>query len=55
MSWKKLEKFWLKRGVSADWIKILESDMEDLHRYIEYLNDARAVGGGGGVSSVSVD
>ena len=47
LSWKDLEKFWLKRGASADRIKVLESDMEDLHRDIEYLNDARAVGGGG--------
>ena len=35
---------WLERGVSADRIKVLEKDMEDLQRDIEDINDTREEG-----------
>ena len=43
-SWKEVERLWLERAASADRIEGLETNMEDLQRDIEDLNDAREGG-----------
>ena len=47
-----MERLWLERAASTDWIECLERNMEDMQRNVEDINDT---GGGGGYLSRALD